>query len=289
MSRRVIIFGAGGQDWHYLTNLCQREGYEVIGIGRHEKRPRRLATYTDVSELMLTHQPAYVFHLAANSTTDHSAAEENHHTIGTGTFNILESVYKHSRKTRVFLAGSGLQISPWRIRESGVYVAARNYSKLLAQYYFGLGIKVFFGYFFHHESPLRKARHVSQIVATAARKAATGEKFRLELGDLSVEKEWTFAGDMMEAVWTLVNQDKIMVADLGTGEAQSIEEWADECFAAVRLDWRDYITGKTGFVPEYGRLVANPRNIFSLGWRPKVSFGDLARMMVDGDLEVAAV
>lgn len=312
MEKNAIIFGADGQDGRYLTKLLEKEGYDVIGIGRNSSCG--IGRLWDVLHLVAKHRPNFIFHLAANSTTGHEAIAENHQIIGTGTLNILEAVLRYSPLTRVFLAGSGLQFRNFGlpVREddarqaNSAYVVARNYSAMLARYYRDLGVKVFFGYFFHHESPLRKPRHVSQIIAKTARQAAAGvvgpsgpgQNVHLRIGDLSVEKEWTFAGDMMEAVWLLVNQPlwrecftwgewghgPIYEANLGTGAARSIEEWAEECFAAVGLDWRNYITeppqGVNVFVPEYPRLVADPKRIFSLGWRPKVSFRELARMMV---------
>ena len=285
----ALIFGANGQDGHYLGRLCERRGFSVAAVSRRDAPIiGDVADATFVTELIRARRPGLIFHLAANSTTRHDAAAENHATIGTGTLNVLEAVYRHSPESRVFLAGSALQFvnhgrpisedDPW---DSGSpYAAVRNYSNLLARYYRRLGLRVYFGYLFHHESPRRKSGHVSKTIADAAHRAAAGEKFTLEMGDLSVEKEWTFAGDTVEAMLTLTNQEAVFEANLGSGVTHTIADWARECFTAVGRDWREYIVKKSGFTPEYPRLVANPVRIHALGWQPKTSFEELARLMV---------
>jgi GDPmannose 4,6-dehydratase len=285
----ALIFGANGQDGHYLSRLCQRRGFGVAAVSRgNAPIVGDVADGPFVTDLVRTRKPALIFHLAARSTTRHDAAVENHATIGTGTLNILEAVHHFSPDSRVFLAGSALQFvnrgqpisedDPWDA--ASPYAAARNYSNLLARYYRRLGVKVFFGHLFHHESPLRKPGHVSKTIADAARRAAGGEKFQLELGDLSVEKEWTFAGDMVEAMLTLTQQDAVFEANLGSGIPHRIADWAEACFAVVNRDWQDYVTQKSGFAAEYPRLVSNPARIQALGWRPKTTFEELARLMV---------
>lgn len=92
-------------------------------------------------------------------------------------------------------------------------------------------MKVYVGYLFHHESPLRKSSHVSKMISDAARRIAAGGGEVLEIGDISVEKEWTFAGDVAEAMLTLVNQDRVHEAIIGSGESRSIREWLCECFS----------------------------------------------------------
>jgi GDPmannose 4,6-dehydratase len=292
----ILIFGANGQDGQYLRRLGQARGWRVGAVARQQAPI--IGDVADgglVSRLIGERRPEMIFHLAARSSTGHEAAAENHATIGTGTLNILEAVHRHSRGSRVFLAGSALQfVNRGRpiseddpMDAASAYAAVRNYSNFLARYYRQLGVNVFFGYLFHHESPLRKPGHVSQTIATAARRAGAGEKFRLELGDLSVEKEWTFAGDMVEAILALTQQDAILEANLGSGIAYSIADWAKACFAAVHCDWREYVVEKPGFAPEYSRLVSNPSRIRSLGWQPRVTLDQLARLMVLNDPPVS--
>jgi GDPmannose 4,6-dehydratase len=287
---RALIFGASGQDGHYLAQLLQADGVEPIKVSRAID----VGISADVGDrervraLVADLQPAYVFHLAARSTTRHEALFDNHAAISTGTLNILESVRAHAPNARVFLTGSGVQFrnlgSPISERDpfeaSSAYSVARIHSVHAGRYFRSLGIRVYVGYLFHHESPRRKLDHVSRIVASAAVRIAGGIDKKLQIGDVSVEKEWTFAGDVASAIWTLIRQDRVMEATIGSGLAYSIEHWLEACFARVDLRWSDHVTLKPGFAPEYSRLVSDPSSILALGWRPRVSIDELAAMMV---------
>ena len=173
-----------------------------------------------------------------------------------------------------------------RSTPSSPYAVARIHSVYAARYYRRLGLAAYVGYLFHHESPHRPLAHVSQRVARAACAIATGTQTKLELGDLSVSKEWTYAGDVAEGIATLLEQDKVFEAVIGSGEAYTIEQWVETCFSAVGLDWRRHVSIIPGFVPEYKLLVSNPQRIFGLGWKPKTSFVELAKLMIEhGSLE----
>lgn len=293
MKDKALIFGARGQDGFYLGELLRGKGIEPVPVSRTPGAAWEVGNVADraqVEALVKREQPRYVFHLAANSSTRHDALFENHETISTGTLNILEAVKVHSPETKVFLSGSGLQFenhgAPISERDpfaaTSPYAVARIQSVYAARYYRSLGLKVYVGYFFHHESPRRGPNHVSQIVAQAARRIGTGSVETLELGDLSVRKEWAFAGDIVGGIWTLVNQDKIVEATIGTGLPYSIAEWANACFRSVGRDYREHVKTRTGFVPEYNCLVSDPASIQSLGWQPRVDLSALAEMMVRG-------
>jgi GDPmannose 4,6-dehydratase len=141
-------------------------------------------------------------------------------------------------------------------------------------------VRVYVGYLFHHDSPRRGPGHVSKMIALAAQRIAAGSAELLELGDITVEKEWTFAGDVAQAMLTLVRQDRVFEAAIGSGIAYSIQDWLEQCFLAVGKDWKNHVRLKEGFVAEYPRLVSDPSTIRSLGWSPKVGFAELARMMM---------
>jgi GDPmannose 4,6-dehydratase len=285
----ALIFGANGQDGHYLSELCGIKGISPIGISRSDAMIRAdVSSYTQVEELVKQYMPKYIFHLAATSTTRHEALFENHQTISTGTLNILEAVRAHYPQAKVFLTGSGLQFvntgnpisenDPFEA--TSPYSVARIQSVYAGRYFRSLGIKVYVGYLFHHESPLRKPSHVSKMIALAAQRIAAGSDEKIELGDISVEKEWTFAGDVAQAIFTLLDQEVIFEATIGSGTAYSIRDWLDQCFGLIGKNWHDYVRIREGFIPEYKRLVSNPAAIKSLGWSPTVSFAELARMMM---------
>jgi len=285
---KSVIFGANGQDGYYLTKICQSQNIEALPISRSGNIIHGdVSNYEQVEHIIRHHQPDYVFHLAANSTTNHRALFENHASIATGTLNILEAVYKYSPLTKVFITGSGLQFENRGIPISeetqfiatSPYSIARIQSVYAARYYRSLGLKVYVGYLFHHESPLRKPNHISQMIIQAVKNIDLGKQNNLELGDISVEKEWTFAGDVVNAIFTLVQQDNICEAVIGSGIYYSIQDWLEECFKLVDKNWQDYVILKKGFQSEYKRLVSNPKKIKSLHWQPKISLKELAQIM----------
>jgi len=286
--KTAIIFGVNGQDGFYLSMLLQKMEYTVIGISRNGSNTD-LTNFESVGELVKNNTPDYIFHLAANSTTRHDALFENHATISTGTFNILEAVKIYSPKTKVFISGSGLQFvnTEKPIKESDIFEARDPYSVsriqsvYAARYYRKLGLQVYVGYFFNHDSPRRTERHMAKKISEAVKRIAKGSDEKLEIGDISVIKEWTFAGDVVEGIWTLVLQDKIFEANISSGLGYSIEQWLNICFECVGKKWPDHVILKNDFNPEYKMLVSDPSIIHSLGWSPKVSFNEMAKMMMN--------
>ena len=286
--KTAIIFGVNGQDGFYLSMLLQKMEFTVIGISRNGSNTD-LTNLDSVVELVKKTTPDYIFHLAANSTTRHDALFENHATISTGTFNILESVKIYSPQTKVFISGSGLQFvnTEKPINESDSFEARDPYSVsriqsvYAARYYRKLGLQVYVGYFFNHDSPRRTERHMAKKISEAVLRISNGSDEKLTIGDISVIKEWTFAGDIVEGIWTLVLQDKIFEANISSGLGYSIEQWLNVCFECVDKKWQDHVILKNDFSPEYKMLVSDPSIINSLGWSPKVSFNEMAKMMMN--------
>jgi len=285
--KKCVIFGATGQDGVYLSRLLLAEGHHVIGVSRSSGGD--IAQRAAVEALVRETQPDFIFHLAANSTTSHHALFENHETISTGTLNLLEAVRQYVPECRVFITGSGVQFvnreEPISERDefapSSAYAVARIQSAYAARYFRKLGVKAYVGYLFHHESPLRQPDHLSKKISNFARHIGQGGRGTLIIGDVSVKKEITFAGDVVAGIWALVNQDKVFEATIGSGIAHTVEEWLKVCFSKVGRDWREFVRVQDdGFVPEYAVLVSDPRTIFSLGWRPRVSVEALAEMML---------
>jgi GDPmannose 4,6-dehydratase len=287
---KALVFGINGQDGYYLSDLLKEEQIEVIGISRKGNYSiGSVADHSFVECQIKQHQPDYIFHFAANSTTRHFALFENHETISTGTLNILEAVRLHCPAARVFLSGSAMQFvneglpinEQTSFEASSPYSIARIQSVYAGRYYRNkFGIRVYTGYFFNHDSPLRTEHHVNQKIVKAAQRIANGSSELLELGNVDVQKEFGFAGDTVRAVWTLVNQEKVFEAVIGTGESHSIKDWTQSCFENAGKDWTKYVVIKPDFVPEYKILVSDPRVIKSLGWQPKVSFKKLAELMM---------
>jgi GDPmannose 4,6-dehydratase len=285
----ALIFGANGQDGYYLNELCKLKCIESVGVSRSGKWLHGdVSNYGTVERLIKKYLPTYIFHVAAKSTTCHEALFENHETISTGTLNVLEAVRLHSPSSKVFITGSGVQFENKgnpisensNFEASSPYSVARIHSVYAARYFRSLGLRVYLGYLFHHESPLRKPTHVSKMIALAVKRIAAGANEIIELGDISIKKEWTFAGDVAKGIFTLIEQDNIFEAVIGSGVAYSIEDWLEQCFCIIGKDWRDFVRIRAGFTPEYRTLVSDPVTINALGWSPIEDLSGLAKIMV---------
>ena len=283
----AIIFGSGGQDGYYLSELLESVGYQVYKSGRTSGLS--LLNYKELAAFIKQKKPALIFHLAANSTTRHDALFENHATISTGTLNILEAVKNYSSDTKVFISGSGLQFvnNNEPIKETDAFEArdaysvSRIHSVYAARFYRRLGIQTYIGYFFNHDSPRRSERHMAKKISAFAKRIGEGSTEILEIGDMSVIKEWAYAGDVVNGIFKLVQQDEITEANIGSGLGYSIENWLDVCFKQIGKNWKDVVVLKNDFTPEYKMLVSDSSLLFSLGWKPETSFEELAKMMMN--------
>jgi GDPmannose 4,6-dehydratase len=290
MQANSLIFGINGQDGFYLNSLLNNNNVNVIGISRSNSQFTigDVSDYEFVERLIKHYKPGYIFHFAANSTTRHDAIFENFQTITNGTLNILESVNRHSKHSKVFIAGSGLQFvntgdlisetDPFEAKDS--YSMSRIQAIYTARYYRELGVRVYVGYLFNHDSPMRSARHINQRIVQTAQRIAAGSPEKLILGDVTVKKEFTFAGDIVRAIWKLINNDTIFETVIGSGEAYSIAYWTDLCFKHYNLNWQDHFAVDAGFSSNHRILVSDPATMASLGWRPGVSIDQLALMML---------
>lgn len=287
---RAVIFGINGQDGFYLDRLLREKGMEVTGVSRSKGDWLQ----GNVGDPQFTHslirelQPDYIFHLAANSNTGHELLFEHQETIVAGTLHILESVYKHSPDSRVFITGSGLQFENKGepISEKNPFVAkdayslARIQSVYAGRYYRTKGVRAYTGYLFHHDSPLRTAQHLNRRIADAAQAAAEGREYHLTIGDITVEKEFGFSGDIVNGILHLVQQEELFEACIGTGKAYSIEKWLELCFGAVGKNWKEYVQLNEGYKPAFKKMMSDPSLIRSTGWKPEVEIGELAKRML---------
>ena len=287
----ALIFGINGQDGYYLNEICKTNGITVIGVSRTNSKwyLGDVSDFNFVESLIKVNRPDYIFHLAANSTTRHDAIFENHESISTGTLNILEAAYRHSPHSRIFLSGSAMQFrnNNLAINESTEFHASSPYSvariqSVYAGRYFREkhNLKVYVGYFFNHDSPLRNEHHVNQKIVRAAQRIANGSKEVLEIGNINVQKEFNFARDMMEAVWCLVNQNNEFELVLGSGKPYSIEYWLELCFEKLNLNWQNHIQINEKFVAEYDKLYCNPERLLKLGYSPSIDINALAEIMI---------
>jgi GDPmannose 4,6-dehydratase len=287
---KAVIFGAAGQDGHYLRSMLINKGIDVVGIGRQPGPDgTSLLNQSSVENLFKTIQPDYIFHLAANSTTRHDVLMENHEIIATGTLHILEAARLHCPGARIFISGSGLQFvnegkpihetDPFEARDA--YSASRIYSVYLARYFRRLGLQTYVGYLFNHDSPLRTERHMSRKIVEAAKRIHQGSTERLPIGDPDVIKEWGFAGDIVNGMWTCMQQERVHEVVIGTGNGHSIREWLDLCFSNLGLSWESHVAMQPGFNAEYRTLISEPSTLFAMGWRPSVDIRQLCQLMLN--------
>ncbi len=289
---KAIIFGANGQDAYFLNKLLESKAIEVINVSRKNAIIiGDVSDYKFVYDLIKKHSPEYVFHLAASSSTNHSFLFENNQSISNGTINILEAVRVASPSSKVFLSGSAMQFKndgvpideETAFDASSHYSVARIHSVYAGRYYRDyFGLKVYIGYFFNHDSELRSAKHVNKKIIDELRLIKAGLQSKIVIGDPEVKKEFNFAGDVVNAIWMLVNQDQVHEAVIGSGLAYSINDWIKIVAKLLGLDYNNILVEiNENFKSEYKILVSNPIKIKTIGWRPIVSIEDLAKRMLN--------
>lgn len=289
---KAIIFGITGQDGQYLNKLLLKNGIEVIGVSRANPKYINgdVSDFEFVKNLIIKHKPDYIFHLSASSTVNHDALFENHLAISTSTINILESARLYVPNCKIFLSGSAMQFKnnglpideKTEFEASSPYSFSRIHSVYAGRYYRKkFGMNVYVGYFFNHDSELRTERHVNKKITNFVNKIKNGSNEKLELGNIDVKKEFGYAGDVVEAIWLLVNQNEIFEAVIGTGKAYSIKDFLEICFNSIGKNYEDYIVLKKGFVADYHTLVSNPAIINRLGYKPKFDIHKLAKLMLE--------
>lgn len=273
-----------------MHKLCIKKNIDYILVSRtgtdHIKGS--VADFKFVSNLITTYKPDYIFNFAANSTTKHDALFENQETISTGTLNILESCYRHSSHSKILIVGSGVQFKNTgkpisekdEFEANSPYAVARIQSVYAARYYRNLGLQTYVAYLFHHESPYRKENHVSKMIASKIKNILAGTKEVIEIGDPTVRKEWGFAEDIVEGIFTLVSQENIFEAAVGTGQPYTIGEYIEECFKQAKLSKENYVKYLCAYKSEYSILYSDPATIHDLGWKAKTSFKELVKIMV---------
>ena len=291
MNKSAIIFGSNGQDGIYLTKLLNSLEIRVIGVSRRSGELQgSVGNYIFVSSLIEKEKPDFVFHFAANSSTKHEVLFDNNDSISTGTINILESVRLYSPKTKIFISGSAMQFKndggqiniDSKFDHSSLYSVSRIHSVYISRYYRDkFKLKIYIGYLFNHDSPYRNENHINQKIAKTALRIKLGSSEKLEIGNLNVEKEFNFAGDIVNAIWIFINQDNIFEIIISSGILNSIKDWVNLCFEECGLKWENHVIFSKSFKPEYDKLYGDSNMIRLLGWEPKYNIQDLARLMLN--------
>ncbi len=326
--KKALITGVTGQDGSYLSEFLLRKGYEVHGIVRrastfntgrleaiyadpHERARPFYLHYGDVTDgtglrrILEKVQPEEVYNLAAQSHVRVSFEQPEYtaDTVATGTLRVLEAMRDYAgdqpRQVRFYQAGSSEMFgaapppqseatpfyprSPYAVSKVAAHWFAVNYRE-------AYGLFIVNGILFNNESPRRGETFVTRKITRGLTRIKLGLQEKLYLGNLEARRDWGFAGDYVEAMWQMLQQNEPDDYVVATGENHSVRELLDLAGNILELDWSRHVESD----PRYCRptevpcLLGDARKARQrLGWQPRVDFPGLIRMMIEHDLELA--
>ena len=323
--KKALITGITGQDGSYLAELLLSKGYLVHGVIRrsssfnteridhlyrdpHDPEARVFLHYGDLvdgtglREILTRVQPDEVYNLGAQSHVRVSF-DQPVYTVAAdalGTMNLLESIRDTSLPTKFYQASSSemygkvvetpqTETTPFHPRSP--YACAKVYSYWqTVNYRESYGMYAVNGILFNHESPRRGETFVTRKITRAATRIKEGLQDKLFLGNLDAKRDWGFAGDYVEAMWLMLQQDKPDDFVIATGETHSVREFLDEVFGILDLDWKKYVVVDPRYFrpAEVDLLLGDASKAKRLlNWTPAITFKALAKMMTEEDWKVA--
>jgi len=324
MAKKALITGITGQDGSYLAELLLGKGYEVHGIIRrastfntgrlnsiyadpHSGQSRLFLHYGDLADasalarLLGKINPEEIYNLAAQSHVRVSFDSPEYTTdiTATGTVRLLEAIREAGLRPRFYQASSSemfgkvlevpqKETTPFYPRSP--YGCAKVYAFwITVNYRESYGLHASNGILFNHESPRRGETFVTRKITRAVAHIKAGLQQKLYLGNLDAKRDWGYAKEYVEAMWLMLQQDKAEDYVIATGETHSIREFLDVAFGHVNLDWKKYVE----IDPRYYRptevdlLIGDySKAKRDLGWEPKTKFVELAKLMVDADVQL---
>jgi GDPmannose 4,6-dehydratase len=322
--KRALITGITGQDGSYLAELLLAKGYEVYGVVRrsssfnterldgiyqdpHAADYRLRLVYGDLDDasslnrVLRTVKPDEIYNLGAQShvRVSFDVPEYTASTVGLGTLRLLESIRESGldKSIRFYQASSSemfgdaappqSESTPFLPRSP--YACAKVFAHQLCQNYRdAYGMHISCGILFNHESPRRGIPFVTRKITRAAARIRHGLEKKLYLGNLDAKRDWGFAGDYVEAMWLMLQQDRPNDYVVATGESHTVRELLNVAFGALDLDWQKFVEiDPRYFRPtEVDHLLGDASKARrALGWKPKVTFKQLIEMMVRSDEE----
>lgn len=320
-SKTALICGIGGQDGAYLAAHLLSEGYTVVGTSRDAAANRfeglvrlgiadritltsmSLVDFRSTMQVISRYEPDEIYNLAGQTSVVISFDQpvETFESIVVGTINLLESIRMLRRPIRLYNAGSAEIFGTIGERPADVdsvlsprspYGIAKATSFWqIAQYRDAYGIEGCTGILFNHESPLRPERFVTQKVVAAACRIAAGSKQTLELGDLSVQRDWGWAPEYVVAMHKMLQLGTLEDFVIATGVTSRLEDFVDAAFKAVGLDWKSHVTRDPKLIrPSENRCgrANTSRATERLGWTARYTMPDVARLMVEARLAETA-
>lgn len=323
--KKALVTGATGQDGSYLVDLLLDKGYEVVAVKRRTSLINtdridhvfsnldRMENFSlvygnmidagNIHRLLLEHKPDEIYNLAAQShvRVSFETPEETAEIVGMGTLRLLEAVRNVCPEAKIYQASSSEmfgdnpenpQSETTRLMPASPYACAKVFAhNLCRNYRESYGMHISSGILFNHESPRRGETFVTRKITKAAARIRLGIQDKLYLGNLDAKRDWGFAGDYVEAMWLMLQQENPDDYVVATGETHTVSEFLREVFEYAGLDIEKYVEiDERLFRPhEVPLLLGDPSKAKQqLGWEPRVKFKELARMMYDADLKATA-
>jgi len=311
----ALITGITGQDGSYLAELLLTKGYDVYGLARRSSTQgvERLTNIADditlvngdlldegsLTEALRRSQPDEVYNLAAQSQVHTSFTQPvfTAQVNGLGVTRLLESIRSFNPQIRFYQASTSeifgkVQQTPQTERTPlyprSPYGVAKVYAHwITTNYRESHGLHASSGILFNHESPRRGLEFVTRKITHAAARIKRGQQSELRLGNLDARRDWGFAGDFVEAMWLMLQQEEPDDYVIATGRTHSVREFCERAFAHVDLNYEDYVVLDEQHLrpAEVDLLVGDASKAHDqLGWTPKVDFDSLVAMMVEADL-----
>lgn len=311
--KRALVIGVSGQDGAYLSKLLLSKNYQVWGTSRDVEgnnflNLKRLNLLSRIKLITLStldlssffhaleeSNPDEVYYLAGLSSVSLSFQNpvESIQSITIGTLNLLEACRSYNKEIRLYFAGSsecfgdtgGFKAtegtsfspkSPYAIAKASSYWLVNNYRE-------SYNLKVCTGILFNHESPLRPERFVTQKVISYAKRISEGANNVLELGSLDISRDWGWAPEYVEAMWLMLQQDKLNDYVISTGETNSLKDFVKEVFLFYNLDWRRHVIINDKYKRPTDILYNGGNSLkaeLDLGWKPKYKMKDIIKKMI---------
>ena len=322
--KKALITGITGQDGYYLSKLLLEKGYQVYGLVRrssqfntsridelisenHESENLKLffsdmTDPTSISSLINSLMPDEIYNLAAQSHVAVSFVNPLYtsEVSSIGTISILEAI-KNSRKDIKYYQASSSEMYGGEVEEElfensefnpkSPYAAAKLFSHNITKIYReSYGIFAVNGILFNHESPARGETFVTRKISRAVGRINQGTQTKLTLGNLNAKRDWGFAGDYVEGMYSMLQFDKPEDWVLATGESHSVSEFCHLAFSYFDLDWNNYVISNKKYErPNEVKFLLGDYSKAKklLGWQPKTSFKELVEMMVESDNSLA--
>jgi GDPmannose 4,6-dehydratase len=319
MTKRALVTGVTGQDGSYLAELLLDQGYEVIGMVRRSSTvnferighlqenpalqlvPGDLLDEVSLIDVLRTHRPNEVYNLAAQSFVQTSFSQPvlTAESTALGVTRLLDAIRIVDPDIRFYQASSSEmfgkvvevpQTESTPLYPRSPYGVAKVYGHwITVNYRESYGLHASSGILFNHESPRRGLEFVTRKISYAAAQIKLGLQTELRLGNLEAQRDWGFAGDYVEAMYLMLQQDEPDNYVISTNETHSVREFCELAFSRLGLNWENYVVQDERFFrpAEVDLLVGDSGHARSkLGWKPKTSFEELVNMMVDADLKL---